>query len=354
MPVIDEQSKIIRAYQEEWQANNRFLLDHSATLSLYARIRRREEQEELLSNMSSAWREQSDTIESLYRPYRKHWIADGKKSTTSRFLAGLWNLNQSAIDGVKKNTQLRIEIGQRLNELKNQRRARRKVRARAVYQRTNKGATREKQAMNFAQSRAHILPVPPMVNSMPPWTHGTWQGTRYPLMDNELTQVHLLVSVDNNGRIENRIVQKTSVLEKQEWRSPTRFRGSGNRMVPLEWYTQTIVAAAAQSRFSLMTLGYPQLNDAQQSYTFNMPYTPCGTLLGLVEAHCSGQSVRISEQFLWQLLQALAEWAMVMKQGGVMAPTGGWQEVIHRDLKPANIFLDSPNPGHFPLYPRPV
>ncbi|KAI9805875.1 MAG: hypothetical protein M1825_000489 [Sarcosagium campestre] len=56
------------------------------------------------------------------------------------------------------------------------------------------------------------------------------------------------------------------------------------------------------------------------------------------------------EAFLWYVLLALCEAALVMKEGHPKATN--WMEIVHRDIKMQNVLLGDEDPGH-PHYPTP-
>lgn len=181
------------------------------------------------------------------------------------------------------------------------------------------------------------LPIIPTLN--PPDAHeGFWQGAQQTQVNYGLTEIVIQVKSDQFNNLVSRRVIKTAMIEDKHW-GITSYRRQGGKIVPLEWYTQTIVGAAPETRFSLRTMDEAKVDERRQEYTTYMPYCPHGTLKKLWQNHLGTEEL-IPEDFLWLVFQALVETGMVMKQGGVTASVPGWQEIVHRDMKPVSNFAE--------------
>ncbi|KAK7721717.1 hypothetical protein SLS57_005065 [Botryosphaeria dothidea] len=80
-----------------------------------------------------------------------------------------------------------------------------------------------------------------------------------------------------------------------------------------------------------------------------------GNLEQVITRHSQDHDSReVPEAFIWYLLHALSQAALIMERGGIAGPRDGWnKEVVHLDIRPANIVLHWPNRQHFRRYPTP-
>ncbi|KAK4542808.1 hypothetical protein LTR36_006184 [Oleoguttula mirabilis] len=63
---------------------------------------------------------------------------------------------------------------------------------------------------------------------------------------------------------------------------------------------------------------------------------------------------RIPEPFLWSVFEAMVEACTLLEYGGLESEQfrPGWERIVHRDIKLPNIFLDTPDAGRWPSYPK--
>ena len=154
------------------------------------------------------------------------------------------------------------------------------------------------------------------------------------------------------------MVRKDTVQTPGRWGSAKSWRGNlpnGPEMLPTEYISQRLVGGAPGSRFSPKILAEADLRPENRSYPMLMEYAGNGDLEDVLRNHQRLERP-IPEIFLWLVLQALAESAVIMKRGDPDLNADvreDWMQIVHRDSKPRNVFLDLPNDGHFKSYPRP-
>ncbi|CAK3746254.1 hypothetical protein DOTSEDRAFT_22025 [Lecanosticta acicola] len=225
-----------------------------------------------------------------------------------------------------------------------------------VFRRGKPGNYARDRASNRGMARARQWPNVPLQ----PWNmsnepEGTWHTVKQ-FEAGAMGKTYLKLKVDRNGRVVSRMVVKFTKYGTNPW-FPTqwRLRPDGTRW-PLEWLTQTAVSRGQGARHALRTLGEPivtQQDNGNGWVQMKLPYAALGDLSNMLTAHSQADQM-IPEPFLWLCLLALAETALIMKQGGLAQQVGNWEQVVHRDLKPENVFLDFADPGHFPHFPKPL
>ncbi|KAF2170233.1 hypothetical protein M409DRAFT_19835 [Zasmidium cellare ATCC 36951] len=185
----------------------------------------------------------------------------------------------------------------------------------------------------------------------------TWHNARR-IFKNGPNEGDLHLGVDSDNKIVKRIVQKT-VDARVTWRLPCIFRGDLNgkgSIYPLEWLTHSLASNAdGGARSILPVLGTGHVNQSQKSYRMCVQYAACRDLNDVAWRYeRRGQS--IPTPFLYFVFKSVVDACLIMKQGSSTAnsPVKDWtEEIVHRDLKPDNVFLDLPDPDHFPIYPQP-
>lgn len=165
---------------------------------------------------------------------------------------------------------------------------------------------------------------------------------------------------DNTGNVTTRVVRKdTASRETENWfRDPRDWHGDTskatfrNECVPMEYHTQQIVSSAPSSTNTVKFLGPPQVVWSERKYRLYTQFEPDGDASDLIRKHDDHEEP-VPELFLWMVFQALLNSALIMKQGGILAPAKSWSQIVHCDIKAANVFLGLPDPYFFPQYPKP-
>ncbi|KAF2169383.1 hypothetical protein M409DRAFT_52632 [Zasmidium cellare ATCC 36951] len=175
----------------------------------------------------------------------------------------------------------------------------------------------------------------------------------------DTTKIRLCVRTDANNAVVDRIVEKNTYFKEFPWARTTNWVGQTpattsdeKELVPVEWFTQAKLSSRSDTQVVVGVRSYPRISLQQRIMRMYVEYCGEGDLNDVFSAYHLQQGY-VPLPFLWVLFKALVEGGLLMKKGSTTEAVDDWKEIVHRDLKTGNVFLDVPDPGDFPLYPRP-
>ncbi|KAF7192868.1 G2-specific protein kinase nimA, partial [Pseudocercospora fuligena] len=147
-----------------------------------------------------------------------------------------------------------------------------------------------------------------------------WCGS-WPLGGGGYGEACLWVQLNDDGKVENRVVVKES-MNSNYWFNPDNWTGGSHEEAGI-------------------------LTDP---YSTNMGQA--ARALNWVD-DVSSQCTMLPEAFCWHALETFALAGLLM-QRGKLSQKGNllWEEIIHRDIKPENIFIGVPSTSRYPGYPE--
>lgn len=166
-------------------------------------------------------------------------------------------------------------------------------------------------------------------------------------------QAFVFFKLDQWGVIVDRIIVKTCHVDAYEWAHASSWVGNVKdpmRRKHVEVKAMENILGMPGSDRCVRLRGSDMRAD-NTMYRIYMDFCPHGDPNDLVRAYNDGLS-HLPEPVLWHFFLSLAEAALCISYGAIekdrLEPD--FKTIIHRDIKPGNIYLDVPDPKHFPSY----